>query len=64
MSSKKIREQIEKIRSLSTLYSKLNSSLGTPNDKETQLKMDVAKKEMLKCTYKVGKLLKELEQKI
>ncbi len=62
MTTEKIREQLEKLKTLADMQLSLKNS----GDKNaiTQKKIEITREEMLKCTYNVGKLLKEIESKV
>jgi hypothetical protein len=53
----KIREEVEKI----SLLAELGKELSSKNDEESRLRLDVAKEQILKSTYKLKKILIEME---
>lgn len=58
----RIKEQIDKLKTLSKLQDNISS---TESDSFLmKKKMEITREEMLKCTYNVGKLLKQLEEKV
>jgi hypothetical protein len=67
LGTEKIREQIEKINALSSLQKDLLRVENELSDKDLELvktKLAVIREEMLKATYAIGKLLKEIEEKV
>ncbi len=55
-----IREEVEKI----SMLSELGEELSNKPDEDNQLRLDVAKEQVLKSTYNIKKILKEFESRL
>ena len=67
MGTQDIRAQIQKIKALIALQKKLldTAEKSAPKEKELIItKLKVTREEMLKSTYSIGKLLKDIEEKV
>lgn len=65
MTVEKIKEEVEKIRTLSSLQKRLYEDVTQGDDSEIlKQKIKVTKEELLKSTYNVNKILKQIEEKI
>ena len=65
MSTEKIRTQIEKINALISLQKDLLKAESGAGKKDlVKAKLTVIREEMLKATYSIGKLLREIEEKV
>lgn len=67
MKTEKIREELEKLKVLANLYTKLCNSIDNSkfrNTKIIKLKIITTKEEMIKSNYRVGQMLKKLEEKV
>jgi hypothetical protein len=67
MSTDKIREEIEKIKTLASLQKDYLNIKGESSEKELELiktKLAITREEMLKSTYSIGKLLTQIEEKV
>ena len=65
MTTSKIKDEIEKIRTLSTLKRNLcEDAFQGDNSEILMQRIIVTQEELLKSTYKINKILKDIEQKI
>ncbi len=67
MSTEKIREELEKIKTLSSLQKNLLKIESASSEKELEViktKLVITREEMLKSTYSINKILKQLEEKV